>query len=159
DLAYRIGAPARAGYEYDAANPEAERSIRTILITDVDGSTSIVERMGDRAWGELLGAQLRAIRSELVRFGGQERDTAGDGFMAAFESPARAIRCALAVVRRSTELGLTVRAGMHTGEVEQVKGRVRGITVHLASRIAELADPGELLVSATTRELAAGAGL
>jgi DNA-binding NarL/FixJ family response regulator len=159
DLAYRIGAPARAGDEYDAAHPEAERSIRTMLITDVVGSTSIVERIGDRAWGELLGAQLRAIRSELVRFGGEELDTAGDGFIAAFESPTRAIRCALAVVRRSTDLGLTVRAGMHTGEVEQVEGRARGITVHLASRIAHLADPGELLVSATTRELAAGSGL
>jgi DNA-binding NarL/FixJ family response regulator len=159
DFTYRIGAPAGTGDGYDAALPQSERSIRTILITDIVGSTSIVERMGDRAWGELLGAQLRAIRSELVRFGGQELDTAGDGFMGAFESPARAIRCALAVVRRSTDLGLTVRAGMHTGEVEQVEGRARGITVHISSRIAELAGPNELLVSATTRELAAGSGL
>jgi DNA-binding NarL/FixJ family response regulator len=158
DFAYRICPPATADDE-SAGAPPADRSIRTILTTDIVGSTSIVERIGDRGWGELIAAQLRAIRSELVRFGGEELDTAGDAFMSAFESPARAIRCAFAVLRRSTELGLAVRAGVHTGEVEEVEGRTRGITLHISSRIAERAGSGELLVSATTRELAAGAGL
>jgi DNA-binding NarL/FixJ family response regulator len=156
DFAYQIRPPAA---EDDPAAVRADRSIRTVLTTDIVGSTRIVERLGDRGWGELIAAQLRAIQSELVRFGGEELDTAGDGFMGAFDSPARAIRCALAVIRRSTELGLPVRAGAHTGEVEQVEGRARGITLHISSRIAERADPGELLVSATTRELAAGSGL
>src|SRR5262249_25849167 len=159
DFAYRIRAPASTGNEEAGAPPRSEPSIRTILTTDIVGSTTIVERIGDRAWGDLLAAHLRAIRSELVRFGGDELDTAGDGFMGTFESPARGIRCALAVIRRSTDLGLSLRAGAHTGEIEQVEGRARGIALHISSRIAERAVPGELLVSGTTRELAAGSAL
>jgi DNA-binding CsgD family transcriptional regulator len=98
-------------------------------------------------------------RAEITLFGGEELDTTGDGFILAFESAAGAIRCALALLDRLTELGLTIRAGIHTGEVEDVGGKARGIALHIASRIGARANPGEILVSSTTRELAAGAGL
>src|SRR4030095_6430154 len=101
----------------------------------------------------------RVTRAEIPLFGGEELDTTGDGFLVAFESAARASRCALALLDRLTELGLTIRAGIHTGEVEDFGGRARGIALHIASRIGARASPGEILVSATTRELAAGAGL
>jgi DNA-binding NarL/FixJ family response regulator len=136
-----------------------DRRVATILMTDVVGSTRTVERVGDRSWGELAAAHERATRVELALFGGEELDTAGDGFLMAFDSPARAIGCALAVRDRVAALGLRIRAGIHTGEVEQVGGRARGITLHVAARIAARANPGEVLVSSTTRELAAGAGL
>jgi len=159
DLAYRIGVAAAPESDGRAAASAPDRVVRTILATDVVGSTGIVERIGDRAWGELFAAHLRTIRSELVRFGGVELDSAGDAFMGAFESAARAILCALAVIGRSAELGLAVRAGVHTGEIEYVEGRARGITLHVSSRVAERAGPGEVLATATTRELAAGSGL
>jgi class 3 adenylate cyclase len=119
----------------------------------------IAERVGDHAWNELASAQERATRAELARFGGEEINTTGDGFLVAFDSPARAIRCALAVMIRLDSLGLRIRAGVHTGEVEQVDGRTRGIALALASRIAARANPSEVLASATTRELAAGSAL
>ena len=133
--------------------------VTTILVTDIVGSTSTFERVGDRAGGELLAAHERVTRDELVLHGGAEINTVGDGFLAAFDSPARAIRCAFAVLARVRELGLVIRAGVHTGELERVEGTVRGIAMHVAARIATRAAPGEVLVSATTRELAAGAGL
>jgi CheY-like chemotaxis protein len=136
-----------------------ERSITTILVTDIVDSTGTVERLGDHAWGELLAAQEQAIRAELVLHRGEEVDTTGDGFLASFDSPARAIRCALAIRDHSAALGLTIRTGIHTGEVERVEGEARGIAVHVASRIAARAGAAEILVSATTRELAAGSGL
>jgi class 3 adenylate cyclase len=135
-----------------------DRRLTTILVTDVVGSTSTVERVGDRAGGELLAANERVTRAELALYGGEEIDTAGDGFLAAFDSPARAIRCGFAVIARVADLGLVIRAGVHTGELEQVEGSTRGIALHVAARIAGHAAPGEVLVSATTRELAAGAG-
>jgi DNA-binding NarL/FixJ family response regulator len=153
--AYRLVAPATD----DGDEMAPARGIRSILVTDVVGSTQTLERVGDRAWAELLDAHNRATRAELVLFGGEEIDTAGDGFMIAFHSPARAMRCAFALRGRLAELGLTIRCGIHTGEVEPVEGGVRGIAMNIASRIASHAEPGEILVSATTRELAAGADL
>jgi DNA-binding response OmpR family regulator len=137
----------------------AERAVKTIVITDIVDSTRVVERLGDHAWSDLLARHDRAIRSRLVLHAGEELDTTGDGFVATFDSPAHAIQCALAAIEDIEALGLTIRAGAHTGEVEQVDGTLRGIALHVASRIAERAGSSELLVSATTRELVAGAGL
>jgi CheY-like chemotaxis protein/class 3 adenylate cyclase len=158
DGVYRVLARITDGDEANEA-PSPNRQIRTILITDIVDSTSTAERVGDHAWGELLAAHEDAVRGELVVFGGEEIDTTGDGFVVSFDSPARAIRYALAVLDRVAALGLTIRAGINTGEVEYVEGRARGIALHVASRIAARAAPGEILLSATTRELAAGAGL
>jgi CheY-like chemotaxis protein len=158
DGVYRVLGPITDGDDADEALPP-NRQIRTILITDVVDSTTTVERVGDRAWGELAAAHDDAIRGELVLFGGEEIDTTGDGFVASFDSPARAIRCALAVLDHVAALGLTIRVGINTGEVEYVEGKARGIALHVASRVAARAAPGEILVCSTTRELAAGAGL
>jgi DNA-binding NarL/FixJ family response regulator len=138
---------------------QRDRRIMTILVTDIVGSTRTVERIGDRAWAQLVAAHERAIREELVVFGGKEIDTTGDGFLASFDRPERAIRGALAIRDRVDALGLTIRAGVHTGEVDRVAGKVRGIALHLATRIAERANSAEILVSSTTRELAAGSDL
>jgi DNA-binding NarL/FixJ family response regulator len=159
DGVYCVLAPLMGDNGADAARPTADRRLRTILVTDVVGSTRTVERLGDRAGGGLLAAHERGTREELVLFGGEEIDAAGDGFLATFDSPARAIRCAFAVVGRAAALGLTLRVGIHTGELEPVGGKVRGIALHVASRIAARAAPEEVLVSSTTCELAAGAGL
>jgi DNA-binding NarL/FixJ family response regulator len=156
---YRVLAPATAEGPADAPGTPRERRIRTILITDIVSSTKTAERVGDRAWSELLSSHDRAIRAELVPFGGEEIDTTGDGFVVLFDSPERAIRCALAVIGRLAELGLSIRAGIHTGEVERAGDRVRGIAVNMTSRIAARANSAEVLVSATTRELSAGSGL
>jgi DNA-binding NarL/FixJ family response regulator len=160
DGAYRLLA-ATAGTDDDGGAPSSlsDRRVRTILMTDVVGSTQTVEHIGDHAWGEVVAAHDRVTRGEITLFGGEELDTTGDGFLVAFESAARAIRCALALLDRLSGLGLTIRAGIHTGEVEDVDGRARGIALHIASRIGARANPGEILVSATTHELAAGAGL
>jgi DNA-binding NarL/FixJ family response regulator len=155
-------APGRGGAQQvlgRAEGPAARRRIKTILVTDIIDSTKVAERMGDRAWAELLAAHDDAVRDELARAGGEEVDTAGDGFLAFFDGPARAIACALALQERLGALGLSIRTGVHTGEVEQVEGQARGIAIHLAARIAERAAAGEVLVGATTRELAAGSGL
>jgi DNA-binding response OmpR family regulator/class 3 adenylate cyclase len=149
--AYRVVGP--------ATPRQADRWISTILVTDIVNSTKKVEELGDHAWGELAAAHEHAVREVLGLRGGEEIDTTGDGFFVSFDSAARAIECALEIQSRIRELGLTIRAGIHTGEVERVGGSIRGIAVHLASRIADRAEPDELLVSATTRELAAGSGL
>jgi DNA-binding NarL/FixJ family response regulator len=143
----------------EVATPRLNRQVRSILVINMVGSTSRIERVGDRAWSELVAAHDDAIRQALRLFGGTEIDTAGDGFLATFDVPALAIRCAVAAVDRVAPLGMTIRAGIHTGEVELREGRVRGIAVHLANRIAASARGGEILVSGTTRELAAGGGL
>jgi DNA-binding NarL/FixJ family response regulator len=156
---YRVHSPLTEEGDPDIAGGLPERRIRTILVTDIVDSTRIVERVGDRAWSELLAAHDRSIREELVLFGGEEIDTTGDGFLSSFDGPARAVRCALAIQERLAPLGLAIRAGVHTGEVEQVDGAARGIALHVASRIAARASSAEVLVSATTRDLAAGSGL
>ena len=150
----------RAEGDEAADGPKAHvREIRTLLITDIVGSTKTAERIGDRAWTELVGLHDRTTREELVLFGGEELDQTGDGFVAAFESPARAIRCAASLVDRLAALGLTIRVGIHTAELEYVDGKPGGIALHMATRIAARAGPGEVLVSETTRELAMGSGL
>jgi DNA-binding NarL/FixJ family response regulator len=156
ESAYRVLAPTPGEGEAEAG---PELRIATILVTDIVGSTRTAERLGDSAWSELLAAHDSATRGEFVVFGGQEIATTGDGFLASFESPARAVRCALAVMDRLVALDLRIRAGVHTGEVEQAEGQTRGIALNVATRVAERASPSEVLVSATTRELAAGSGL
>jgi DNA-binding NarL/FixJ family response regulator len=135
------------------------RRVRTILVTDIVGSTSVAERIGDRAWTELLALHDTFVRQEIVGAGGEVVDTAGDGFLAVFDGPARAIRCALAIHPRLAELGISIRAGVNTGEIEETEGRPTGIALNIAARITDRAAAGEVLVSSTTRELAAGSGL
>ena len=139
--------------------PDSDRVLATLLFTDIVDSTSRAATLGDRAWRDLLARHHDAVRQELRNWRGQEIDTAGDGFFAAFDGPARAVRCARAVIERVRELGLDVRAGVHTGECERLDGALRGIAVHTASRIAAAAAPGEVLVSSTVRDLVAGSGL
>ncbi len=138
----------------------ADRVLATILFTDLVASTERLAELGDHAWAELLDQHHRVVRRELARFGGEEIDTAGDGFLALFDGPARAIRCALAVREGLAELGLGARAGVHTGEVERLDGgEPRGIAVHMGARIAAAGGAGDVLVSTTTRDLVAGSGL
>jgi class 3 adenylate cyclase len=140
--------------------PASDRVLATVLFTDLVGSTELAEALGDRAWGALLRAHNDIVRAELARFSGEEIDTAGDGFLALFDGPARAIRCALGVREALRPLGLEVRAGVHTGEVERRAGdKPRGIAVHVGARVMSSAGAGEVLVSSTTRDLVAGSGL
>ena len=138
---------------------EPDRVLSTVLFTDIVGSTERAVELGDRSWRELLERHHDLIRRQLVRFRGKEVDTAGDGFFASFDGPARAIRCACAVVDAVRELGLEVRAGLHTGECELVDDKVAGIAVHTGARVASHAQTGEVLVSSTVRDLVAGSGL
>ncbi len=139
--------------------PDPDRRLATVLFTDIAGSTAKAASLGDRDWHELLEEHHQLVRRELDRFGGREIDTAGDGFFATFDGPARAVRCACAIVGAVRELGLEVRAGVHTGEVELLDGRVRGLAVHIGARVAKEAGPGEVLVSSTVKDLVAGSGL
>jgi class 3 adenylate cyclase len=136
-----------------------ERVLATVLFTDIVGSTETASRLGDAAWRELLGRHHAIVRRELARFSGVEIDTAGDGFFATFDGPARAVQSAQAIVSRVREVGLEVRAGVHTGEIETVDGKVGGIAVHIGARIGALAGPSEVLASSTVRDLTAGSGL
>ncbi len=138
---------------------EPDRVLVTVLFTDIVDSTSKTIQLGDRSWRELLERHHSLVRRELLRFGGREIDTAGDGFLAAFDGPARAIRCACAVVERVRELGLVVRAGLHTGECEVADGKLAGIALHTGARVAGNAEPGEVLVSSTVKDLVAGSGI
>jgi pimeloyl-ACP methyl ester carboxylesterase/class 3 adenylate cyclase len=139
--------------------PEADRVLATVLFTDIVGSTQRASDLGDRRWAELLGAHHAAVRSELERFRGEEIDTAGDGFFATFDGPARAVRCALAVRDAVRPLDLEIRAGLHTGEVELADDATRGLAVHIGQRVLAEAGPGEVLVSSTVKDLVAGSGL
>jgi class 3 adenylate cyclase len=130
-----------------------------VLFSDIVGSSEKAVALGDRAWRELLLRHHALVRRELVRFRGQEVDTAGDGFFASFDGPARAIQCGCAIAEAMPELGLEVRVGLHTGECELVDGKVAGIAVHTGARVAANAQPGEVLVSSTVRDLVAGSGL
>jgi class 3 adenylate cyclase/alpha-beta hydrolase superfamily lysophospholipase len=140
----------------DVVEDEPDRVLATVLFTDLVGSTAKAVELGDAGWRELLREHHARVRTQLARFRGREIDTAGDGFFASFDGPARAIRCARAVADSVAEVGLDVRAGLHTGECEQVDGKVAGIAVNIGSRIAALAGPGEVLVSQTVRDLVAG---
>ncbi|HEY7660394.1 MAG TPA: adenylate/guanylate cyclase domain-containing protein [Actinomycetota bacterium] len=139
--------------------PEPDRVLATVLFTDIVGSTEHASRLGDREWRLLLERHHALVRSHLDRFRGTEIDTAGDGFMATFDGPARAIRCAAELTGAVRGLGLEIRAGVHTGEVVLADGDVRGIAVHIGARIAALAEPGEVLVSRTVADLVAGSGI
>jgi class 3 adenylate cyclase len=139
--------------------PESDTVLATVLFTDVVGSTATAAELGDRRWRELLERHHDAVRSQLARFRGREVDTAGDGFFATFDGPARAIRCACAVGEAVSELGLEVRAGLHTGECELLDGKVAGIAVSIGARVASRAAPGEVLVSSTVKDLVAGSGI
>lgn len=136
-----------------------DRVLATVLFTDLVGSTAQANELGDRRWRDLLEQHHAAVRGELTRFDGRELDTAGDGFFATFDGPARAIRCARAIVDAVRRLGLEVRAGLHTGEVEVLDGKVAGIAVNIGARVAGKAGPSELLVSGTVKDLVAGSGI
>jgi class 3 adenylate cyclase len=136
-----------------------DRVLATVMFTDIAGSTEKAVELGDRAWRGLLERHNAAIRLELSRFRGRELDTAGDGFFASFDGPARAIRCAMAIAADVSSLGIEVRSGLHAGECEAIEGKVTGIAVHIGARIAALAAPGEVLVSQTVRDLVAGSGI
>ena len=138
---------------------EPERVLATVLFTDIVGSTAKATELGDRSWRELLEQHHRLIRRELIRYRGAELDVAGDGFFARFDGPARAVRCACAITENVRELGLELRAGLHTGECELLDGKVGGIAVHIGARVAKEAQPGEVLVSSTVKDLVAGSGL
>ena len=135
------------------------RVLATILFTDIAGSTEVLARMGDQAWRDLLAEHRRSVRSSLASFEGKEVDTAGDGFLATFQGPARAIECASAIVDATTSLGFQVRAGIHTGECEVSDDGITGVAVHVAARVMAEALPGQILVSNTVKDLAAGSGI
>jgi DNA-binding NarL/FixJ family response regulator len=140
----------------EALGGDGERVLATILFTDIVGSTELAVRLGDDRWRHLLERHHEVVRTELIRFRGREVDTAGDGFLSEFDQPARAVRCALAIVRSVRQLDLEIRAGIHTGEIERVGDQLRGIAVHIGSRIAALAGAGQVLVSSTVRDLVTG---
>jgi class 3 adenylate cyclase len=141
------------------AHVPSTRVLSTVLFTDVVGSTARVAEVGDRAFRDLLERHHRVIRTELGRHHGLEIDTSGDGFFATFDGPAGAVACALAICEAVRELDIEVRAGVHTGEVETIDGKVRGIAVHIGARVMAAAGPSEVLVSSTVKDLIAGSGL
>ena len=146
--------PARKG---DAAG--GERRLATVLFTDIVGSTELAARLGDRAWRELLARFFALVRAQLAAHRGHEVDTAGDGLFATFDSPARAVSCALAMAREARALEFEIRAGLHTGEIEASGAKVAGIAVHIGARVMAQAAASEVLVSGTVKDLTAGAGL
>jgi class 3 adenylate cyclase len=137
---------------------ESDRAVLTVMFTDMVGSTELASRLGDRRWRLLLEEHNEVVRTVLVRFGGREIDTAGDGFLITFDGPARAIRSAAAIRAGLADDGIQIRVGLHTGECELVDGKVRGIAVHVAARVMAHADADEILCSRTVRDLVAGSG-
>jgi len=139
--------------------PETDRVLATVMFTDVVRSTERVAALGDRRWRELLGNYRAVVRKELAAFRGKEVNTAGDGLLATFDGPARAIRCAIAAREKLRPLGLEIRSGLHTGECELIGDDIGGIAVHIAARIENAANPGEVMVSSTLKDLVAGSGI
>ncbi|HEX2193569.1 MAG TPA: adenylate/guanylate cyclase domain-containing protein, partial [Candidatus Limnocylindria bacterium] len=140
--------------------PETDRLLATVLFTDIVDSTRHAARLGDAGWRSLLEQHHAVVREHLARFAGHEVDTAGDGFFATFDGPARAVRCALQLARTLPDLGVQIRAGVHTGEVQRLGGeKIGGLAVHIGSRVAARARAGQVLVTSTVRDLAAGAGI
>lgn len=149
-----------SGRALDAALQEAgARSLATVLFTDIVDSTARLQAVGDAAWRDLLAAHNARLREQLNVYRGREVKTTGDGVLAVFDSPTRAVRCALDMTRSVRAIGLEIRVGLHTGEIELVGDDVRGIAVHTAARILALAGPGEVLVSSTTGGLLEGSGI
>jgi class 3 adenylate cyclase len=143
----------------EAAPTVPESVLTTLLFTDIVGSSGLATEIGDRAWRDLLARHHASVRRQLARFHGDERDTAGDGFFATFDGPARAIRCAQAVIEAVRPLGIEVRAGIHTGECELHEGKVAGVALAIGARICAAAGAGEVLVSRTVKDLVAGSGI
>jgi len=139
--------------------PQLDRMLATVLFTDIVGSTERAASLGDKAWRDVLDQHHASVRRELGHFRGQEISTTGDGFLATFDGPARAVRCAVAIRDRLRESGLEVRAGVHTGECERMGDNIGGLAVHIGSRVAGLAAPGEVLASSTVKDLVAGSGI
>ncbi|HKB20361.1 MAG TPA: adenylate/guanylate cyclase domain-containing protein, partial [Gaiellaceae bacterium] len=133
--------------------------LATLLFTDLVDSTARASELGDRRWRVLVEQHHRLVRPQLGYFRGREMDTAGDGFFATFDGPARAIRCACAIRDGVRELGLEIRAGLHTGECELMDDKVGGIAVHIGARVAAVAQSGEVLVSRTVKDLVSGSGI
>jgi class 3 adenylate cyclase len=144
---------------YGRVDEGAQRVLGAILFTDIVESTSTANRLGPTRWRELLQAHQQDVRFQLDRYGGRLIKSTGDGFLALFDGSERAVRAALAIDRAARNLGIEIRAGVHTGEVEIVAGDLAGVAVHVAARVMALAQPGEVLVSATTHELVAATGL
>jgi class 3 adenylate cyclase len=138
---------------------EPDRVLATVLFTDIVDSTGRAAALGDQRWVELLKEHDRVVRRQLVRFRGREVKTTGDGFLATFDGPGRAIRCAAAIRDELRIVGLDVRSGLHTGEVEVRDGDVGGIAVHIGARVAALAEPGQVVVSGTVKDIVVGAGI
>jgi class 3 adenylate cyclase len=138
---------------------EVDRILTTLLFSDIVGSTERTASMGDQRWRSLLDAHDRTVRDHLRRYRGKEIKTTGDGFLAAFDGPARAIRCALAMAESTRALGIELHLGLHTGECEVRGGDLGGLAVHIAARVGALAGPGEVLVSGTVKDLVAGSGI
>ena len=139
--------------------PEPDKVLATILFSDIVGSTARAAELGDARWRELLAAHHGRVRVQLARFRGVELDTAGDGFFARFDGPARAIRCALAIRDAVRDIGLEVRLGLHTGECEVLDAKVTGIAVAIGARVSARAAAGEVRVSQTVKDLVAGSGI
>jgi pimeloyl-ACP methyl ester carboxylesterase len=139
--------------------PDYDRVLSTVLFTDIVGSTERARELGDRGWHEVLDEHHARVRSMLEQYRGREVDTAGDGFFASFDGPARAVRAACAIRDGVQTLGIEIRAGLHTGECELMRDKIGGIAVHTGARVAAAADPGEVLVSSTVRDLVAGSGI
>ena len=140
-------------------DPEPDRVLSTVLFTDIVDSTRRAAELGDRRWRELVDEHHQRVRRELERFRGREIDTAGDGFFASFDGPARAVRAAWAIRESVRAMGVEIRAGLHTGECELMQGKIGGIAVNVGARVAAEASPGELLVSSTVKDLVAGSGI
>ena len=136
-----------------------DRVLTTVMFTDIVGSTQLVTELGDRRWGQLVEDHHALVRKALAEYRGREVDTAGDGFLATFDGPARGIRCACAIRDAVRGLGIQVRVGLHTGECEPMRDKLGGIAVHIGARVASLAAPGEVLVTRTVRDLVVGSGL
>jgi class 3 adenylate cyclase len=143
----------------DSKTAFPQRVLATMLFTDIVGSTELIARIGDAAWRDLLRRHHAIVRRELARHQGRELDTAGDGFFASFEGPARAVEAASAIRDALAAADIPIRAGIHTGECELSDGKLAGLAVSIGARIASLAAPGEVLVSCTVRDLVEGSGL
>ena len=139
--------------------PEPDKVLATVLFSDIVGSTARAAELGDARWLELLAAHHGRVRAQLARYRGVELDTAGDGFFARFDGPARAIRCALAIRDAVREIGIEVRLGLHAGECEVLDAKVAGIAVAIGARVSARAAAGEVLVSQTVKDLVAGSGI